>query len=435
MYTTESLYEVFLQSTGVSTDTRQNLDGKLFFALRGERFDGNTYARSALAAGALAAVVDDPGLKDVSGCYYVRNSLTTLQRLAHFHRNHFQIPLVAITGTNGKTTTKELIVSVLSEKYRLCATQGNLNNHIGVPLTLLQIRAETEVAVIEMGANHPGEIGWLCQIAAPNIGLVTNVGRAHLEGFGSVDKIWNTKMDLYRYLDAKAGLLLINREEKSLAPLDEIFFERVFRFDRAHLKSPSVTVDFESTEEHIEVTMQNELGSYAASVGLYGEHNINNILCAIAVGTQLALTPTQITEGLKKYRSKLNRSEIVKKGTNTFYLDAYNANPTSMKLALQFFDRVKAARKVVILGDMFELGEEAGKLHQEVMDQVGQMQLNELLLVGEHFGKCIAEGPEYLIRRFSGTELLKDYFQKADYHDTCFLIKGSRSMKLEILLQ
>ncbi|MCB0667719.1 MAG: UDP-N-acetylmuramoyl-tripeptide--D-alanyl-D-alanine ligase [Saprospiraceae bacterium] len=435
MHTIEKLYQLFSHSRGVSTDTREDLADKIFFALRGERFDGNQYARDALNAGARAAVVDHTDLKQVQGCLYFKNSLTTLQRLANFHRNQFDIPVVGITGTNGKTTTKELIVSVLSEKYKVCSTRGNLNNHIGVPLTLLQMSSSDEVAVIEMGANHPGEIGWLCQIAAPNLGLVTNVGKAHLQGFGGIENIWRTKMDLYRYLDSHSGSLMINRNEPSLEPLKDISFTNAFRFDRTHLIQPYRSVDFSTSNQTIEVELHTVLGTYSCSVALYGEHNINNILCALAIGAKLGMEPEEICRGLQNYRSKLNRSEVVVKDSNTYFLDAYNANPTSMRLALEFFEKVIADNKVLILGDMFELGEDALSFHQEVVDQVLGMSLSGVLLVGEQFGNCRIDQPGLFVRKFENTKAVIEYLSGTAYQNTHFLIKGSRSMKLETLVQ
>ena len=433
MYLIDELYQLFLRSTGVSTDSRRDLTGMLFIALKGDRFDGNEYAESAIDAGAIGAIVDREDLKDKPQCYYVPNTLSCLQRLAHYHRTKFDIPVLGITGTNGKTTTKELVSSVLSQSYSITATQGNLNNHIGVPLTLLQMTPATEIAVVEMGANHPGEIGWLCQIAATNIGLVTNVGRAHLEGFGSEENIWNTKMDLYRYVDAHHGMVLINREEPSLSSLQAATFSQSFYFDRDHIP-PLLSVDFVTEQDSINVHLHTEQADYNCRVRLYGDHNILNILSAIAVGGVLKVPVESICQGLQAYQSKQNRSQIVVKGNNTFYLDAYNANPTSMQRALEFFNKLPATDKVIILGDMFELGSEALAMHQEIADIVLQMNLSKIILVGENFSKCDLSRSKISVQKFLNTAQLAEESNLLAYQNTTFLVKGSRSMKLETLV-
>lgn len=438
MYHVSDLYAVFSRSQGVSTDSRQSQEGKLFFALRGDRFDGNDYALQAIEKGAAGAVVDRPDLQGHDRCLYVKNTLTTLQRLAHHHRIERNIPVIAITGTNGKTTTKELISSVLSQKYQICATRGNFNNHIGVPLTLLEIRDTTQIAIVEMGANHPGEIGWLCQIAGPTMGLVTNVGEAHLEGFGTAGRIWETKMDLYRYLDARNASVFINEEEPSLDPLKAISFGRPVRFDRNNLPGDLSSISFEDLETSIRVTIQNGKGNRESCMtGLYGRHNHHNILSAVAVGAFLQVPLEGILRGLSVYQSTLNRSQVVVIDTNTFYLDAYNANPTSMKMALNFFGGLKGPGKIVILGDMMELGSESDMLHREILQLALSLgSFDRIFLVGNQFAKTL--GHQYdpdKVRLFRDAAAVSAYLKSDPLTHTRFLVKGSRAMHLETILQ
>ncbi|MBK8506947.1 MAG: UDP-N-acetylmuramoyl-tripeptide--D-alanyl-D-alanine ligase [Saprospiraceae bacterium] len=437
MYCIEDLYKLFSNSLGVSTDTRQNQQGKLFIGLRGDRFDGNGIALEAIRGGATAAIVDREDLQNSDGCYYVKNSLTALQRIAHHHRMRFKIPVLGITGTNGKTTTKELIASVLSQKYQICSTQGNLNNHIGVPLTLLRIDDRTEVAIIEMGANHPGEIGWLCQIAAPTMGIVTNVGQAHLEGFGDLASIWNTKMDLYRYLEAREGMIFINETESSLDSLIDISFKHPVRFDETHISGQVVSVSFIDESNSIKMILRGRNGQdFSTEAKIYGKHNHHNLLAAIVIGSQLHVAPELICQGITKYEAKLNRSQIVVKASNTFYLDAYNANPTSMRKALEFFDSIKASRKVAILGDMLELGKDSQHLHREILALVNTLDVGEVILVGDEFAKCQDQRPlPSSWKWFKTAGDLAIYLNTNPYQQTHFLVKGSRSIKLESILQ
>jgi UDP-N-acetylmuramoyl-tripeptide--D-alanyl-D-alanine ligase len=438
MYHVSDLYAAFTRSQGVSTDSRQSQEGKLFFALRGDRFDGNDYALQALDEGAVGAVVDRPDLDGHDRCLYVKNTLTALQRLAHHHRIEMNIPVIAITGTNGKTTTKELIRSVLSQKYLICATRGNLNNHIGVPLTLLEISDTTQIAIVEMGANHPGEIGWLCQIAAPTVGLVTNVGKAHLEGFGTAGRIWETKMDLYRYLDARNAPVLINEEEPSLDPLKSVLFGRPVRFDSNHLPGDLTSISFEDLETSIRATIQNGKGYRESCItGLYGRHNHHNILSAVAVGAFLQVPFAGILRGLSEYQATLNRSQVMVKGTNTFYLDAYNANPTSMRMALNFFSELKGPGKIVILGDMMELGAESDMLHREILQlALSTGSFDRIFLVGNRFTKSLGHryDPEK-VKLFKDAAAVSEYLKSHPFTDTRFLVKGSRAMQLETILQ
>ncbi|NND32748.1 MAG: UDP-N-acetylmuramoyl-tripeptide--D-alanyl-D-alanine ligase [Saprospiraceae bacterium] len=438
MLTIESIYELFSRSSGVSTDTRKIEKNQLFVALRGDHFDGNDYAVTALKNGAGAALVDRYSLADEPGCYYVPNTLSALQKLAHHHRKHFSLPLIGITGTNGKTTTKELIRCVLSQKYHTLATAGNLNNHIGVPLTLLEITAGTEVAIIEMGANHPGEIGWLCNIAAPALGVVTNVGRAHLEGFRTLSNIWDTKMALYRYLDGRHLPVLINQSEPSLHPLEKVKFFNAVRFDPQHLPKAGKSVSFEIRSEDIVVNIitQNE-EQHTGNVGLYGEHNVHNILTAISIAFYLEVPVKMIIAGLKNYLSNQNRSQIITRGSNTFYLDAYNANPTSMKMALKFFRNLEVSNKMLILGDMKELGEDSVTAHREILEEISQFgRIKAIILVGPHFSRALSEigKLKQQIISLENVNQVRTYLNRQKLQDTHVLLKASRSIGLENIL-
>lgn len=434
MHTTDQLYEMFTASNGLTTDSRSVPEGSIFLALRGDRFDGNEYALKALAAGARAAIVDREALAGQNGCYYVPNALTTLQKIAHHHRKQMSIPVIGITGTNGKTTTKELIHSVVSQEYNAVATIGNLNNHIGVPLTLLRFKKDTEVAIVEMGANHGGEIAWLANICAPSIGIVTNVGEAHLEGFGTAGQIWDTKMGLYRYIDAHDGMCLINMDELSLGPLMDQEFRKSCYFGSTQLPNGQ-SLKFIDEKGRIKIRLQ---GGCDIFTHLYGDHNRHNILTAICVGMLLNVPMQKIKTGLESYVPSINRSQLVVEGSNTYYMDAYNANPTSMQVALKFFDGVNAVSKVMILGDMLELGRESKKYHREVLEQIAGMQtIDEIMLVGNCFAALSDVIQEFGIQPlfFDDVGDLRDYLKIKPISNASILVKGSRSIGLEKVLR
>ncbi len=434
---TDTLYEIFKRSTGVSTDTRQNLKGKLFFALKGDRFDGNEYAKQAVSDGALASVVSDPTLKSHKDCFYVDNTLTSLQRLAHYHRIQNEIPVIALTGSNGKTTTKELLHSILAQKFQVVATKGNCNNHIGVPLTLLNLHEATEVAIIEMGSNAPGEIAWLTNITAPTMGLVTNVGQAHLEGFGTVENIWEEKTALLRYLDARALPVFINAEEESLQALKSIKFNRAVYYERNKLCDPVERVDFaiEDTGIRVEITGKDERQRICHSA-LYGAHNVHNILTGIAVGTFMGLEVSDILKGIENYKPGALRSEIVKRGRCTFYLDTYNANPTSMKRALDFFSTIDSDQKVVILGDMKEMGTQSESAHREILYKAARLfGESQIILVGPEFEKALQRSKTLSdVVSLATASDATTYLKEKELDEAAVLVKGSRSMKLEEIL-
>lgn len=430
----QRLYQLYQQRPHVVTDSRRVEPGCIFFALKGEHFNGNNFAQQALEKEAACVVIDEPVLPAGEQVLLVENALTVLQQLATYHRRQFEIPVLAITGSNGKTTTKELVSAVLSGHYKTHFTQGNLNNHIGVPLTLLAMPPETEIAVVEMGANHPGEIDFLCQIAEPTHGLITNVGKAHLEGFGSFEGVKKTKSELYHYLAAKNGLIFVNADEPCLSALASgnsrvAFYRRADEFTT----SPKV-VEVRLLEEapfiEIEFLGKNnkKLSAQSHLIGLY---NFNNLMTAVAVGRFFNVPPLKIKSAIEGYTPSNNRSQLIALGSNTYIMDAYNANPTSMKNALVTFAGMKAARKIAILGAMLELGAYSGEEHEEVARLALSIGLTQIVLVGSEFRKA-AEKHNLLF--FENTEHLREWYLSRTFTDTLFLIKGSRSIGLEKML-
>ncbi|MGB2514072.1 MAG: UDP-N-acetylmuramoyl-tripeptide--D-alanyl-D-alanine ligase, partial [Flavobacteriaceae bacterium] len=376
---TAALYSLFLKSTGVSTDTRTLEKGALFFALSGPHFDGNQFAQKALEKGALAVVVDDAQLeRDTKQIWYVDNTLSALQKLATYHRQQLNTTLIALTGSNGKTTTKELIATVLKQKYKLLATAGNLNNHIGVPLTLLKLKPEHEIGIIEMGANALGEIAALAAIAQPNWGVITNFGKAHLEGFGSEEGVIQGKTELYRHLIQFQQKILINADDPNQIKYslggDVVTFGQT---KEAELKwYPS-----KSNTEGIRIVFEGH--SYHSK--LYGSYNCTNLAIALAFGTLFDITPAKAQQALQNYESTNNRSQIIHIKETAFVLDAYNANPSSMQAALEAFAAKKNSKKAVILGDMRELGTHAVDAHEQIAALTTTLGIEKVLLIGPLF--------------------------------------------------
>ncbi len=426
----EELYKIYLQHPEISTDTRNVSTGSIFFALKGENFDGNAFAEHAIEAGAAYAVIDNPGYQINDKTILVDDVLSTLQQLANYHRNQLSIPFIGITGSNGKTTTKELINSVLSVKYKTYATQGNLNNHIGVPLTILAIRGDIEIAIIEMGANHKQEIAALSRIAEPTMGLITNVGKAHLEGFGGVEGVRKGKGELYDFLKENSGLVFLNQDNTSLKKMaDERQLQNIFYYSTStasNLKgelvenNPFLVIDWIAENER-----------HRAKTNLTGPYNLENILAAIAIGRHFGLSAEEINMGLTSYIPGNNRSQITKTENNTLICDYYNANPSSMVAALDNFSALKAEKKIIILGDMFELGDESLAEHQAIVDKAITTDANERIFAGENFYKCNLANAVFFktideVANYLGTNLIKD---------ASILIKGSRGMRLESLLK
>jgi UDP-N-acetylmuramoyl-tripeptide--D-alanyl-D-alanine ligase len=421
----EKLHRLFLKFNGVSTDTRSIAHGALFFALKGENFNGNDFAKKALDSGASYCIIDEQQFQGNARFILVPNVLKTLQELANFHRKYLNIPIIAITGSNGKTTTKELINSVLARRYKTHATQGNYNNHIGVPLTLLQMDASVDIGIVEMGANHIGEIAKLCQISAPNYGYITNFGKAHLEGFGSAAGVVKGKCELYDYLKSNKGLVFIYGDDKKQV-------QQIGSYKKAHVFS-------EKNSSNIQVSMTSETPFISfESQGctmesqLVGVYNFSNAAAAIAMGCFFEVSLENIKKGIESYTPNNNRSQIIQKGSNTIILDAYNANPSSMEVALDNFNSMKSPLKIVILGDMFELGVHSKSEHQAVIDEVNSLNFSSTYYVGSHFFELASDSSK--ANFFKTTESFRNQLQSLVFKDALILIKGSRGMALETLL-
>lgn len=431
--TIAALYKIFLDHSTICTDTRKIEAGCLFFALRGAKFDGNQFALQAIEQGATYAIIDDETLAKHEQLILVSDVLTTLQQLANHHRRQFEIPVIGITGSNGKTTTKELISAVLGSHYPTHFTQGNFNNHIGVPLTLLAMPANTEVAIIEMGANHVGEIDFLCQIAEPTHGLITNVGKAHLEGFGGFEGVKKGKGELYRFLEKNKGLAFINKNEANLQEMAGANLYRLFytRSIEPNLNVPIFETKLVAANPFIKVAYLSRKGvPQIIQSQLLGLYNFNNIMTAITLGRYFKVPYEKIKQAIENYIPTNNRSQIIEKDTNKFLLDAYNANATSMTKALESFASYDHQKKVAILGDMLELGEYSRDEHAKVIQLAKVLNL-ELWTVGREFGQLKSKG----VKQFESTETLKAWFTEQTFKDTFFLLKGSRGIGLERLLK
>jgi len=425
---TAKLYELFRQYPIVTTDSRNIPANSIFFALKGENFNGNKYAGDALAKGAAFAVIDEPEFAVDDRTILVDDVLTSIQKLARFHRDELKIPILAITGTNGKTTTKELIAAVLSEKFKINFTQGNLNNHIGVPLTILAMTPETEIGIIEMGANHIGEIKLLCDIANPDFGMVTNMGKAHLEGFGSFEGVIQTKSEMYGFIRQKGGKCFINADNplliKQAINLEQITYGKS---DGCFL-----TGELATTGYSLVVKALFPKGWLYLKSKLIGDYNFENLLAAACIGKYFAVDPLLIQKALEEYTPSNNRSQLIRKEKNTIIMDAYNANPTSMMMALTNFANIQNDQKCVILGDMLELGEVSDEEHQKIVDFIESQNFSEVYLVGPQFKKAIAGNKR---KKFDNAELLSNYLKTQPIENKLILIKGSRGIHLEKILE
>jgi UDP-N-acetylmuramoyl-tripeptide--D-alanyl-D-alanine ligase len=422
----EDLHQLFLQAKSVSTDTRTLPSGTLFFALKGDRFNANTFAHKALDSGASHCVIDEVQEFNDERFILVDDVLQTLQDLANYHRNYLNIPIVALTGSNGKTTTKELIYSVLKQRYKTQATLGNLNNHIGVPLTLLQMDESTEIGIVEMGANHIGEIAQLCKIASPDLGYITNFGKAHLEGFGSEEGVVEGKSELYNYLKQKQGLIFLNvDDEKQVKQVGDYQIVKTF----SCTKTSDYSISLQKETPFLGIEANNTL----IHTQLLGRYNFTNTAAAIAIGLHFDVDLKSIKKGIESYVPKNNRSQIIKQNSNTIILDAYNANPSSVEAALQNLKMMEGTQKIVILGDMFELGEQSYAEHQSVIDLAKSLDFSKLYLVGNHFFEHSQNYPEIMF--FKALEDIQQYLESHPIEEAMILIKGSRGMALERLLE
>jgi len=437
--TTAELYNIYKKHPVISTDTRKIIPGSLFFALKGEKFDANTFAEQAIASGAAYAVIDNPEYQKGDQYLSVEDVLVALQDLARYHRRQLTIPVVGLTGTNGKTTTKELINAVLSQHFDTYATQGNLNNHIGVPLTILSINASHEAAVIEMGANHQKEIELLCTISQPSHGLITNVGKAHLEGFGGVEGVKKGKGELYDYLKASNGITFVNSDSADLMAMQNArSLKNVTFYGSIDLDN---LVSGQLIENSPYLTLQwtnNTTGkSYEVKSQLTGAYNLDNILAAICIGVYFKLTPEQINAGISGYQPKNNRSQITQTATNTLICDYYNANPSSMAVAIENLGKIEAKHKVLVLGDMFEMGEESAAEHEAIIKKAMETPVDKRIFIGGEFASQKSEfGSQKSGAIFYNTAEDAIAGLKANpIRNATVLIKGSRGMALERLVE
>ena len=451
----DNLYQIFLKSAGITTDSRNVPQGSIFFALKGDNFDGNRFVAAALEAGASYAVTDDPAIleslckknsdsnssEDIAERLILTDdALVTLQQLATHHRRNLGIPIVALTGTNGKTTTKELITAVLSIEFNVVATSGNLNNHIGVPLTILKMKSDTELGVVEMGASSPGEIATLVAIADPNVALITNVGKAHLLGFGSFDGVKRAKGELYDYMENSGGVILYNRDNEHLC---QMIAERNLQEAIPYGINYSGAEILPSLGEEPLLRIRLKQGATISS-NLVGGYNADNIMAAVAIGEYFGITPELSAKAIGEYTPQNSRSQLIKRGDNTLIVDAYNANPTSMRAALENFASMELPCKNLILGDMLELGDDSQSEHTTILRLIATLSgIEKCLFVGSEFRKSYdaakgeKEGLRIVLKDvsfFDNSSQLHDFLAKERSSGKSFLIKGSRGTRLEAVL-
>lgn len=411
-----TLYQLYTKHFLVDTDTRNIRENTLFFGLKGDNFNGNEFAEQSLELGASFAIIDDENYKTKENIILVDDVLATLQQLANYHRKQLTIPVIGLTGSNGKTTTKELINVVLSKKYNCLATKGNLNNHIGVPLTLLAIKPEHEIAIIEMGANHQKEIEFLCAICEPDFGYITNFGKAHLEGFGGIEGVIKGKSELYTFLEKNNKVAFIN-------PMDAIQVEKTKNIKTIPIDSDKLV--FLEVNPFVKIDYKNTM----LQSNLIGNYNFSNIAIAITIGEYFKVSSVDIKEAIKSYTPKNNRSQIIETTKNKIILDAYNANPSSMKVALENFASLVENNKTIILGDMFELGKDSQQEHQEIVNLANFLDFKNQYFVGEHFYQTKTDS-----QQFKTFDDFEKYLKKNPLENQYILIKGSRGMRLERVL-
>ena len=411
----EALYQIYSSNYLITTDTRDIKRDAIFFSLQGDHFNGNKFAEIAIQKGAKYAVIDDIHYQIKGKTILVNNVLETLQKLANYHRKQLKIPIIGITGSNGKTTTKELIHAVLKTQFNTGATKGNLNNHIGVPLTLLSFTNKTEIGIVEMGANHQKEIEFLSSICEPDVGYITNFGKAHLEGFGGIEGVIKGKSELYTYLKKNNKLVFIDADNAKQLELTNTM-------ERISLDS---SISISSSQPYISLNYKNQI----IDTQLIGSYNLNNLKAAISIGEYYKVSEKNIIRGINNYTPTNNRSQVIEKKSNTIVMDAYNANPTSTRLALENFNEIDHKNKIVILGDMFELGEDTEHEHQNIVNLCDTLNLNRCIFVGKHYGKTSAE------EKYVTVDSLKKFITTNPLEKGYILIKGSRGMSLEQLLE
>lgn len=418
----EEIHRHFLKSSGISTDTRNIKNDSIFFALKGANFNGNEFAQAAIDKGAYKVIIDEEKYIN-NHSILVPNVLKALQELATYHRVYLNIPIIALTGSNGKTTTKELVNVVLSKKFKTVATIGNFNNHIGVPLTLLNMNKSTELGIVEMGANHPGEIELLCAITKPDYGYITNFGKAHIEGFGSLEGVIKSKSELYQYLRAANKTVFVNNNDKNQKKNSEHIIKFTFGDESQDCAPQLIDSSSELRLSFEGLTIQSHL---------IGHYNFNNIAAAITMGSYFGVDKMNIKKAIESYTPRNNRSQIIKKESNTIILDAYNANPTSMMAALQNFIQVSSSNKIVFLGDMFELGNSSDEEHQYISNYLGKHFDGQCYLIGNAFYKTTSKVAT--IKKYRSFEDLKPILVSTSFLNAYVLIKGSRGMALERIL-
>lgn len=422
----ETLYSLFLRHPSISTDTRELKPDSIFFALKGMNFDGNKFAQKAINEGCAAAVVDDKEYATNERIILVDNVLAALQQLAHHHRKQLKIPVIAITGTNGKTTSKELVQAVLMQKLNVLATKGNLNNHIGVPLTLLGMTASHQVAIVEMGANHQREIEGLCVITAPDYGMITNIGKAHLEGFGGEEGVIKAKGEMYDYIRTTGGKLFVNADNNLLKRMS-------FGIKRILYGSESSEADYQGSLLECDPFVKLKISGTAAviSTHLIGNYNFENMMAAACIGNHFGLSAVEIQKGLESYVPHNNRSEVMQTARNLLLLDAYNANPSSMRAAILNFAQMDRPNKVVILGDMLELGADAAQEHFAITSLVKEKNFDNIFFVGPEFSKHASVVNAFHFNDINGAIV---YFRDYPISNSTVLVKGSRGIQLEKII-
>jgi len=421
------IYHAFLKSHTVSIDSREIFQGAIFFALKGENFDGNAYAEQALKNGASVAVIDsEKYYKEDNRYVLVENTLKALQQLALYHRKKFFIPIIGITGSNGKTTTKELVKTVLSEKFDVLATEGNLNNHIGVPLMLLRLRQQHQIAVIEMGANHVNDIAELCEIARPTHGILTNIGKAHLEGFNGLEGVIKAKNALYQFLFKNKGLAFVNKDDDLLMNLSEKL-NRVFYSNQNTSECYAKIID---NKHFIKIKWELKNSAFEIGTRLYGSYNVYNVLAALCVGSFFDVNNSKMVDAIRRYEPNNNRTQLITTAQNTILLDAYNANPSSMELAINSFAQMPLKNKVLIAGDMRELGIYSEEEHRKILTLIESCSFSQVFLVGEEFTKV--NDTEFL--SFPNVEEFRKYLIANILKNNSVFIKGSRGIKLETII-
>lgn len=421
----ENIYKTFQQFPSIETDSRRLKKDDIFFALKGPNFNGNKFAKQVLESGAAYVVADEPLPFEDERIIQVNNVLETLQQLAKYHREQFSIPFIAITGSNGKTTTKELLHEVLSTTYKTYTTKGNLNNHIGIPLTILKIKTDAEIAVIEMGANHQHEIEGYCEYVQPTHGLITNIGKAHLEGFGGEEGVKKGKGELFKYLKDRQGTVFVNTDDPAVFDLSKAINNAILYGSKSD-KAKGIII---KNDPFIEVKIEDEK-PFTIQSNLVGTYNLSNILAAVCVGKYFAVNEQKIRKAISDYQPSNSRSQLIQKNTNKIILDAYNANPGSMKVAIENFAKMNGEKKILLLGSMMELGAESEKEHADIISLINQNKWYAVVLVGKNFEEI---KNNYI--NLENSLQARDWIKNENVENAQILIKGSRSMQMEKVLE